>query len=82
MAVSFFCMEVLHGVDFVFKEINSRDASVNLSGSNWSQGNATSRNEIKKMILPFVYLRLSFSLCNLARKSIYYTLSYTYLNSI
>ena len=28
-----FCMEVLHGVDFVFKEINSRDASVNLSGS-------------------------------------------------
>ena len=33
MAVSFFCMEVLPGVDFVFKEINSRDASVNLSGS-------------------------------------------------
>ena len=29
----FFCMEVLHGEDFVFKEINSRDASVNLSGS-------------------------------------------------
>ena len=26
-------MEVVHGVDFVFKEINSRDASVNLSGS-------------------------------------------------
>ena len=40
MAVSLFCMEVLHGVDFVSKEINSRDASVNLSGSNvWSQGN-------------------------------------------
>ena len=33
MAVSFFCMEVLHGVDFVFKEINSRGASVNLSSS-------------------------------------------------
>ena len=32
MAVSFFFMEVLHGVDFVFKEINSRDASVNHSG--------------------------------------------------
>ena len=32
MAVSFFCKEVLHGVDFVFIEINSRDASVNLSG--------------------------------------------------
>ena len=26
-------MKVLHGVDFVFKEINCRDASVNLSGS-------------------------------------------------
>ena len=33
MAVSYFCMEVLHGVDFVFKEINSWDASVSLSGS-------------------------------------------------
>ena len=29
-------MEVVHGVDFVFKEINSRDASVNLSGSKQS----------------------------------------------
>ena len=35
MAVSVFFMEVLHGVDFVFKEIN-RDVSVNLSGSTHS----------------------------------------------
>ena len=33
MTVSFFYMEGLHGVDFVFKEINSRNASVKLSGS-------------------------------------------------
>ena len=32
----FFCMEILHGVNFVFKEINSRDASVSLSGSKQS----------------------------------------------